>query len=876
MASETIGTARIDVEVNLDKLEASASAAKRAVADMATDAQTQYNKINASEKRRIDSLIKQADTLGLTRAEQIAYNAGLKTSGPLLDEINRRLATNAQRAGAATIATNQYGLSQKQTAFAMRGVPAQITDIITSLQGGQRPLNVLLQQGGQLKDMFGGIAPAARALAAGLTSLINPLTIGAAAIATFVIAFTQAEEQANAFDRALITTGNFANLTAEELDGLAQKLDGLAGTTSREAASALAEVAATGRFTGEQIELVARAALQMQNVAGKAIKDTVAEFVELGKDPVTAILKLNETQHFLTQAQLDNIQTLKEQGRETDAATAAFRAYADEIDQRAPALAGHVGFISETFRTLKNVGAEAWDGFVSGIKRADEELLSRSNSIRKSISAVLSATPFGAFLPGGQMGIDALLQAGSGGGKKPAASSRGGSRQTAVDSAAAAKAIKERQDAEKEFAQLEQSNLSKKEKLTAEIVKIRETGLKAGRSELEIEKQIGQARQRYAESLPKPKKAPKGPVDETIAIIARIKQQIALNEEQAKSEDTLTTSERLRVQVLQEIERIGTKVSAARRAEIESLLATAIATDDVVQKAKEEAKLKQELTRLTNQLEVAEANRRQANEADLMTIGRGAKAVETLQRELEINQEYEDGLRELRDKGIAETDASYIKQEELLRASRARSLEIEKSYQEQRAELEADWTQGANRALEDYLDQARNVAGQTYDFFSNTFNGLADATAAYATGTKDAFGSLMDDIYKQALKFLAQQAIKKLLEAFGGGGGSTGGTTGNVIDLFTSGFASGGYTGDGAVNQPAGIVHAGEYVVNASATRALGRSVLDQINTGQMPTGGVGVTINMTNNFDRNNSTATPEQIAYKTAIAANRELNRT
>jgi lambda family phage tail tape measure protein len=153
---------------------------------------------------------------------------------------------------------------------------------------------------------------------------------------------------------------------------------------------------------------------------------------------------------------------------------------------------------------------------------------------------------------------------------------------------------------------------------------------------------------------------------------------------------------------------------------------------------------------------------------------------------------------------------------------------------------------------------------------------LADATAAYATGTKDAFGSLMDDIYKQALKFLAQQAIKKLLEAFGGGGGSTGGTTGNVIDLFTSGFASGGYTGDGAVNQPAGIVHAGEYVVNASATRALGRSVLDQINTGQMPTGGVGVTINMTNNFDRNNSTATPEQIAYKTAIAANRELNRT
>ena len=61
-------------------------------------------------------------------------------------------------------ALNAYGISQKQFEFAMRGVPAQMTDIFVSLQGGQNPLTVFLQQGGQLKDMFGGIKPAAAAL----------------------------------------------------------------------------------------------------------------------------------------------------------------------------------------------------------------------------------------------------------------------------------------------------------------------------------------------------------------------------------------------------------------------------------------------------------------------------------------------------------------------------------------------------------------------------------------------------------------------------------------------------------------------------------------------------------------------------------------
>src|SRR3546814_13231057 len=96
----------------------------------------------------------------------------------------------------------------------MRGGPAQITDIVVSLQAGQAPLTVLLQQGGQLKDMFGGIVPAARALGGALVSLINPYTVLAAAAAAVGYALYQVGGQTERYNRPIRLTGNYAGTTA--------------------------------------------------------------------------------------------------------------------------------------------------------------------------------------------------------------------------------------------------------------------------------------------------------------------------------------------------------------------------------------------------------------------------------------------------------------------------------------------------------------------------------------------------------------------------------------------------------------------------------------------------------------------------------------
>lgn len=121
----------------------------------------------------------------LERKFELTPGVDIKQTAPLIAQM--REAEKAAEAYAR--AHGKIGLSAKETAFALRGVPAQFTDIAVSLQGGQNPLTVFLQQGGQLKDMFGGIGPAAKALGGYILGLVNPLTVSAAAVAGLAYAW---------------------------------------------------------------------------------------------------------------------------------------------------------------------------------------------------------------------------------------------------------------------------------------------------------------------------------------------------------------------------------------------------------------------------------------------------------------------------------------------------------------------------------------------------------------------------------------------------------------------------------------------------------------------------------------------------------------
>jgi phage-related minor tail protein len=125
--------------------------------------------------------------------------------------------------------------------------------------------------------------------------------------------------------------------------------------------------------------------------------------------------------------------------------------------------------------------------------------------------------------------------------------------------------------------------------------------------------------------------------------------------------------------------------------------------------------------------------------------------------------------------------------------------------------------------IRDRLEAAQDAQEEFRDNIKDTFKDLI-------TGAEDArevIGRLIGRIADLAL----ESALSGLFEAGGAsqsGGGSLLGTIGSWF-----GYAGGGYTGDGGKYEPAGIVHKGEYVVQADQVRKPGMlAALSAINNG--------------------------------------------
>jgi phage-related minor tail protein len=259
---------------------------------------------------------------------------------------------------------DKLGMSARQTAAAMRMVPPQITDIIVSLQGGQKPLTVLMQQGGQLKDMFGGVGAAAKALGTYIAGLATPINLAMGGAAALGVAFYLGSKEAGEFQKALILSGRAAGVTARQMQDMARSMGRVQGTQAA-ASGALIEMATTGRIAGEQLQAYASAALAMQRAVGTSVAETAKAFAQLGQAPLQATLKLNEGTHFLTLSLYQQIKALEDQGRQTDAAKVAQDAYAQATEQRAAEVVKNLGLVEHAWLRIKDAAKAAGDKMLS-------------------------------------------------------------------------------------------------------------------------------------------------------------------------------------------------------------------------------------------------------------------------------------------------------------------------------------------------------------------------------------------------------------------------------------------------------------------------------------------------------------------------------
>lgn len=426
--------------------------------------------------------------------------AGLQDAAQKVDQSSRTISQSMQRTADAATASDKahkdasksidgIGVSAAQTAAAMRQLPAQFSDIVTSIQGGQRPLSVFLQQGSQIKDSFGGAGEAAKAMAGYIGGLLSPFSIATAAAAGLTLAYYKGSQEAQEFRKTLILTGNAAGVTASQLMDMSAAIKAMGGGTQGRAAEILNQMAASGLIGAENLAKFTDAALRLEKVGGPAAEETRAAFESLGRAPASAAAKLNESTNFLTRSLYEQIKALEDQGKTVDAARVAQEAYADVLNQRSPQLLQNLGYIERAWLAVKDAVKGTGDALV-GIGRPSDTLGDQIKALR----ARIESNNFDAS-QGGQTSVEAAEKGNAILVQRLRLLEQGAKYEQlnayyAGESADKTKAGNKWEDEKNKY-------LTNQESLKAAIVKLQNEGLAAGISQLDIEKRIAIVKQQY-------------------------------------------------------------------------------------------------------------------------------------------------------------------------------------------------------------------------------------------------------------------------------------------------------------------------------------------------------------------------------------------
>lgn len=222
------------------------------------------NKARAAEeaKKFVQALREQEEAAGKSKSELLEMKAAQLGVSQEAAPYIARLKEQEKQIQKLGISTGQY----KQ---AMAQLPMQITDVVTSLASGMPVWLVAVQQGGQIKDSFGGASNALKAL----LSFLNPVNVAFGLLSgTLAIAAYNAHK---------------AQTELEAIKKTVQETTGLSGEFAEKIAIGIQELSDK---TGESAEDLAKAYINTKDGASEAIK----KLVDVGMTYDDAKKKVNE------------------------------------------------------------------------------------------------------------------------------------------------------------------------------------------------------------------------------------------------------------------------------------------------------------------------------------------------------------------------------------------------------------------------------------------------------------------------------------------------------------------------------------------------------------------------------------------------------
>lgn len=158
-----------------------------------------------------------------------------------------------------------------------------------------------------------------------------------------------------------------------------------------------------------------------------------------------------------------------------------------------------------------------------------------------------------------------------------------------------------------------------------------------------------------------------------------------------------------------------------------------------------------------------------------------------------------------------------------------RSLAEWEKYVQERNAREGDWTTGAQKAMANYVESARNASEQANQAWTKGLQGTEDALVSLAMNGKADFKSLANSIIADLVRMQVKAQMTSLMDgkSSGGGSGASGIGFGGFMGAISSiagmfGFADGGPTPPGGKYKAVGVVHAGENVWSQEDVRRAG------------------------------------------------------
>lgn len=732
-----------------------------------TDAEALATQKKAQFIRRLKE---QTAVQGLSRTELLRVKAAELGVSSAADVYIRKLDT-------ATKSTHALGL---KSAMARREIGVLIGELARGNFGALRGSGITLaNRAGWIEQLMSPKGMMLGGLVGGV----------AAAVYGLGKAYYEGAKESEEFNKQLILTGSYAGKTTGKLNEMAKSLAGN-GVTQHDAAGVLTQVVGSGAFTGQAVAMVSRTAARMQENVGQSVDETIRQFKRLQDDPVNAAKELDRALHFLTATQLEQIRVLGEQGRTADAAKIAMSAYSEEMNKRAGDVHDNLGWIEKAWNAVGDAAKWAWDRMLD-IGREDtldekiatlQEKIARDRKTPWTVSS--SQTEYD------QQQLNELQEQ-----KR---------QKDLLDAKAQAernyqKTQKRRNEQNAALNRDNETESLRHQREVARITAMQYADAAVRNAALERENE------RHKKAMARQKEKPKAyHNDEAGRLLLQYSQQQAQTEGLIAAAKLSTTEKMTEAhkQLLSFQQRIadlsGKKLTADEQSVLahKDEIALALQKLDISQQDLQHQnafnELKKKTLTLTSQLADEGSRVRQQHALALATMGMGDQQRGRYEEHLKIQQHYQEQLEQLkRDSKAKGTYGSdeYRQAEQELQASLDRRLAEWADYNAKVDAAQGDWTQGASRALDNFLAQGGNVAGMTENVFTNAFNGMADSIANFSVTGKGSFRSLTVSILADLAKMEARIAASKLL--------------GSVLGMFGFGASAGGSTPSGAYSSAA-------------------------------------------------------------------------